>query len=308
MAADPGSTELAEVRVGRRADFEDRPAVFDPEAQTRRGAPAATSRPNPHFFGWPSARILVVCALAIMPMFTGGCATGQRKPRVWTQGQAERLLIEALQSESPDERRRAVERVADSKYGGSDASVQTMSLIVRTDTSQVVRRVAARGLGQSRHASAFEPLLQILDTPNHTQDVREPDAALRRACLDAVDLLVQAGVPHDGESQLVRLVAQTMLTDVDRSVRIAAAQLLRRFQNPDALDALIEVLRVPEFAVAYEAERSLIALTGHTHNRHYDAWRRWREEADDPFANAGRTPPELAGNGRDRRWWQLFGK
>ena len=256
----------------------------------------------------PRRRILAVCALAILPLFIGGCAKGQRKSRVWTQGQAERLLVEALQSESPDGRRRAIERVADSKYGGSDVSVATLSLIVRTDTSQVVRRVAARSLGQSRHADAFEPLLQILDAPNHAQDVREPDAALRRACLEAVDLLVQAGALHDDESQLVRLVSQVMLTDADRGVRIAAAQLLRRFQHPDALDALIGVLRVPEFAVAYEAEQSLIALTGHTHNRRYDAWQKWREEADDPFADAGQTPPELAGDGRDRRWWQLFGK
>ncbi len=253
-------------------------------------------------------RILAVCALAIMPVFTSGCAKGQRKSRIWTQAQAERLLMEALQSESPDERRRAIERVADSKYGDSDVSVQTLSLIVRTDTSQVVRRVAARGLGQSRHASAFESLLQVLDAPNHAQDVREPDAALRRACLEAVDLLVQAGAPHDNESQLVRLMSQVMLTDADRGVRIAAAQLLRRFHHPDALDALIEVLRVPEFAVAYEAEQSLIVLTGRTHNRRYDAWRMWREEADDPFANAGQTPPELAGDAQDRRWWQLFRK
>ncbi len=252
--------------------------------------------------------ILAIGALAIVPIFTGGCAKGQRKSRIWTSAQAERVLMEALQSESPDERRRAIERVADSKYGDSDVSVQTMSLIVRTDTSQVVRCAAARGLGQSRHASAFEPLLQVIDASNHAQDVRGPDAALRRACLEAVDLLVQAGVPHDGESGLVRLVAQAMLTDADRGVRIAAAQLLRRFQHPDALDALIEVLRVPEFAVAYEAEQSLIALTGHTHNRRYDAWRMWREEADDPFADAGRAPPELAGDGQDRRWWQLFGK
>ncbi len=253
-------------------------------------------------------RILAIGAVAVMMALTGGCAKGQRKSRVWTQAQAERLLTEALQSESPDERRRAIERVADSKYGGGDVSVQTMSLIVRTDTSQVVRRVAARGLGRSRHASAFEPLLQVLDAPNHTQDIREPDAALRRACLEAVDLLVQAGMSHNVESQLVRLVAEAMLTDADRGVRLAAARLLRRFQHPDALDALIEVLRASEFAVAYEAEQSLIALTGHTHNRRYDAWRMWREEADDPFADAGRTPPELAGDGRDRRWWQLFGK
>ncbi len=257
---------------------------------------------------WHQRSVLTIVVLTFIMVQVGGCAKGRRKSRIWTQAQAERVLMEALQSESPDERRRSVERVADSRYGDSDVSVQTMSLIVRTDTSQVVRRVAARGLGQSRHASAFEPLLQVLDASNHAQDIRKPDAALRRACLEAVDLLMQAGVPHDGESQLVQLVAQAMLTDGDRSVRIAAAQLLRRFQNPDALDALIEVLQVPEFAVGYEAEQSLIALTGHTHNRRYDAWRTWREEADDPFADAGRTPPELAGDAQDRRWWQVFRK
>ena len=55
-------------------------------------------------------RILAVCALALVPLLSGGCAKGQRKSRVWTQGQAERLLVEALQSEPPDERRPAGER------------------------------------------------------------------------------------------------------------------------------------------------------------------------------------------------------
>jgi HEAT repeat protein len=256
----------------------------------------------------PRRKILAICALAIVVIGTGGCAKGRPTSRIWTPAQAEQLLMDALQSDSPDERRRAIARVADSKYGDSDVSVRTMSLVVRTDTSQAVRRMAARGLGQSRKAAAFEPLLQVLDAPNHAQEVRDPDAALRRACIEAVDQLVQAGVPHDGEEELIPLAAQAMLTDADRGVRIAAARLLRQFQHPDALDALIEVLRVPEFALAYEAEQSLIALTGQTHNRRHADWRAWREEVDDPFAHAGRTPPALADETRQRRWWQLSGK
>ena len=55
----------------------------------------------------PRLSILGIGALALVMALTGGCAKGRRKSRVWTQAQAERILMEALQSESPDKRRRS---------------------------------------------------------------------------------------------------------------------------------------------------------------------------------------------------------
>ena len=217
-------------------------------------------------------------------------------------------MLEALEAESPDVRRRAIERISRSKYASSDDSVKTMGLIVRTDTSQIVRRTAAHGLGNGRREEACAPLLMVLDAEALPREVRAADAALRQACVTSLDALVSANVRCDESQPLIAVVARLLTNDPDRDVKIAAARLLRHFRHTDALDGLIASLRQREFAVTYEAEQSLIQLTGHTHGQRHDDWRVWLGKTEDPFAHAGRTPPGLADRGRKRPWWRLFGK
>ncbi len=257
----------------------------------------------------PPRSLVPIFAVVLAAFPAGGCAgKGKNSRLIWTQAQAERLLREALEAETPDARRRPIERVAESKYAGSDISVKTMDLVVRTDTSQVVRRVAARSLSHSQHPNAYQPLLQVLDAQSNQHKVRPPDAALRRACIDSLDRLLSSGVHCEDDERIIRLATASLTHDPDRDAKIAAARLLGHFQHIDALRALIDALTQNEFAVTYEAEQSLIKLTGYTQHRSYDDWRAWLDENTDPFARAGQTPPGLASKKHERPWWRLFGK
>ena len=48
----------------------------------------------------------------------------------------------------------------------------------------------------------------------------------------------------------------------DRDVRVAAADALRRYPTIDVEHALVNVLTSPDFGLAWQARRSLVALTG----------------------------------------------
>ena len=63
---------------------------------------------------------------------------------------------------------------------------------------------------------------------------------------------------------------------------------------PPDRPVLVDCLEAEDFAVRHAAERSLITLTGATHNHDADAWRSWLAAHPDPFAEAGKTPPEIA--------------
>ena len=257
----------------------------------------------------PTVSRSAVCAAILLALAAPGCRSGgQSKKWIWTQARAEAVLLEALEAESPDDRRRAIERISRSKYASSDDSVKTLGLIVRTDTSQIVRRTAAHGLGGSQREEACAPLLKVLDAENLPREVRAADAALRQTCVTSLDTLISASVCCGPAQPMIAVVVGLLRNDRDREVRIAAARLLRHFRHIDALDGLIAAQRQHEFAVTYEAEQSLIQLTGHTHGQRHDDWRVWLGETEDPFAHAGRTPPGLAARGEKRPWWRLFGK
>lgn len=250
-----------------------------------------------------------MCAAILLALAAAGCRSGgQSKKWIWTQARAEAVLLEALEAESPDVRRRAIERISRSKYASSDDSIKTLGLIVRTDTSQIVRRTAAHGLGSSQREEAYAPLLKVLAAEKLPRAVRAADPTLRQACVTSLDALVSTNVRCDAAQPLIAVVAGLLTNDPDREVKIAAARLLRHFQHIDALDGLIAALRQHEFAVTYEAEQSLIQLTGHTHGQRHVDWRVWLGETEDPFAHAGRTPPGLADKGQKRPWWRLSGK
>jgi hypothetical protein len=53
---------------------------------------------------------------------------------------------------------------------------------------------------------------------------------------------------------------------------------------------LIELLRSNDYGMANRGERSLIRLTGLTHEYDPDEWEAWLAATDDPFARAGENP------------------
>ena len=238
-----------------------------------------------------------------------GCVgSSTRSKRVWTRAQAEGVLLQALQEEAPDDRRRAIRRISRSKYVGESITIKTMSLIAKTDASQIVRRQAARTLGLSGQQEAFEPLLTVLDAENNLKEVLAPDVALKRTCLDELHRLLTTSLLPNEPAEVISVVRRHLREEPDREVRMAACRVLGCFLEPDALDALIEASAQPEFAVNHEAEQALIRLTGSTHHGDSRQWRAWREKTADPFARAGQQPAEVAQGPKSKAWWKLFGR
>ncbi len=247
--------------------------------------------------------------LALLAGSAAGCAgSSTRSKRVWTQAQAEGILLQALEEEGPDDRRRAIRRISRSKYVGKPITIKTMSLIAKTDASQIVRRQAVRTLGLSGQQQAFEPLLALLDAENHLKEVLAPDPALERICLDELHRLLDTGLAPAEPADVIHIARRHLREEPDREVRMASCRVLGCFGEPDALDALIEALAQQELAVNHEAEQALIRLTGMTHHGDYQQWRTWREKTTDPFARAGQQPAEVAQGSKSRPWWKPFGR
>jgi len=249
--------------------------------------------------------IWLLIALTLIS-FLSGCSSARKKPKkIWTLKQAEKQLFRALEAEWPDDRRRAIESLTISKYVASDNCVKTMATIVRTDSSQSVRRAAARSLGASGRSVAFLPLIQVLDYRVNPDLVFKPNALLRDDVLNGmVRLLEEEQAPPDPDF-LRRVVIATLSKDTDRNVRISAAILLGFFKRPDALNALIESLKSSDFGITFYSEESLKKITGYTNHRSYSAWRSWQEKTVDPFARAGETPEELTSPPDKKPWWKF---
>jgi HEAT repeat protein len=241
-------------------------------------------------------------ALLILP----ACA-GQRihkHPRFASEDDAVAYLQEALEADNPDVRREAIVRLARTRYVGHDQAVRGMALVAESDPSSCVRKAAIRGLELSYRPEAFETYLRVL-APADQRDpkVSPPDGQVRSEAANSMLHLVAGGLePGEQEPEIRSTAIRLLQTDRNRDVRIEAARLLGFLQSTDSLDALIAGLRQRDFGVAYACERSLMRLTGRSHEYDPEAWSVWREQSSDPFADAGLLDDEL--EGRDKSWWR----
>jgi len=90
-----------------------------------------------------------------------------------------------------------------------------------------------------------------------------------------------------------KTLLRTLGSDRSVDVRLNSARAMGQFKSPAVLNGLIAALTDSDFAVRYEAEQSLIRLTGRTFKGSAKQWLSGRAETPAPFADAGKTPPEL---------------
>jgi len=252
----------------------------------------------------------VAAALAAVGLMASVGCSGQQADKTvkrwFARKNPQQQMLVALEDEDADARRKAIEAIARSSWVRSDQAVKALAAIARTDPEPTVRCAAIRALGRCYDTRPVEPLWMILNYADYPDQVRPPPVQVR---WDAVEVLAECArlglIPLDKQQAVCETLIAHALDDESRDVRIAAVRALAAFQNRRALQALISALHDSDFGVVFEAERSLIALTGRTFRYDADAWQAWLNETADPFERAGQVPESL--RGPKRNWLQRAG-
>jgi hypothetical protein len=243
-----------------------------------------------------SARKWIVLGTALVLPACSGSRTLHKHPAFVTEADAAWYLSGALDGDNPDVRRDQIVQLSKTRWVTRETVVRGLALVARTDSSPSVRCAAIRGLGGSRSPAVVEPVLQILAAKSeHDPAVVAPDATVRWDAVAVLSELLAARVDVGSNGDAIRVTGIRLLgNDPSRDVRVVAAELLGSFQETDVLDALIAGLEQRDFGVVYECERSLMRITGQSHDHDPVAWRQWRQQAGDPFADAGRLDDKLS--------------
>lgn len=217
----------------------------------------------------------------------------------------------ALEAEHPDQRRDAVTRIAESRYVAGEDAFGVLDAVARTDSEAQVRCIAIRALNRYGDDRPVATMLAILQAEAGSgrealppQDDVRLEAAAALAEFNRKGLVPEAAQPV-AQGIFVKLAEHTS----SRGTRIVALRALGGFQDRAVFNPLIQALHENDFALADTAERSLMALTGVTHDYNPDAWEQWLSAAGDPFARAGEKPVSTrpAGPGyweRERQKWK----
>ncbi len=190
------------------------------------------------------------------------------------------LVVQMFESEDPDLRRDAIERLSKKDWGRRGAYLKAYA-IMTTDSASTVRSAAVRALGRSGNAEYAKEVIAALSD-------REPSVRT-----DAAVALDSIFAP-----EAVGPLSLRANSDVSPDVRVASARALRHYRQQDVLETLLRCLDDPKLAVRCRAAGSLTELTGENAGTDARAWRRILTEKTDPFATT--TPA------KKKAWWKWF--
>jgi hypothetical protein len=242
-----------------------------------------------------------LCALVLI--VAAGCKGPKQryKPAVLaTQSDVARYTRQALEHEDADVRRSSIQQIGKTRHADSPIVVDALAVIARTDTSESVRCVAVRALGKLEDKKAVDTILLLLEDPAEHPTVRPASPDLRWEAIQVLYKFANSEqLDEHASSTAHRIAIRSLGTDPARDVRLEAARLLGLFPDSDSVRALIKALWQRDFGVVYESERSLMRLTGKTHDHDPGRWESWLNSTSDPFAERGalddvldRSPPK----------------
>jgi HEAT repeat protein len=190
------------------------------------------------------------------------------------------LVVQMFESEDPDLRRNAIERLSKKKWGRRGAYPKAYA-IMTTDSAATVRSAAVRALGRVGDAKYAKEVIAALS---------DRESSVR---WDAAVTLDSIFAP-----EAVGPLSLRANSDESPDVRIASARALRHYRQPDVLETLLRCLDDPKLAVRCRAAESLTELTGESAGTDAHAWRRILNGKTDPFAT---TSPA-----KNKAWWKWF--
>ncbi len=238
--------------------------------------------------------------LLLVMVLLVGCSDADK--RRWTSRTAQQNFTAALDAGHADERRDAVVRIGESRYFTSEEAFAVLDAVARTDPAAQIRCIAIRILGRYGDARPVATMLGILEVEPDAPEALPANEDVRWEAATALEALAAKGLVAGEQVPAVRdLYIGYLRSDPNRNVRIVAARALGRFEDRAVFDPLFKALRSEDFMIADTSERSLIALTGVTHEYDADAWSAWLEKTPDPFTHAGRVPVTTRPAGPS--WW-----
>ncbi len=249
--------------------------------------------------------LLLVVALTFGATLAGCSQSGERKWYTFERGKSsDEYLNMALESESPDERRRGVIGLADGPDATSSWAVKVFDTIARTDLDAMVRCAALRALRPTAGDERVPLLLRLLRSPDEPfEDMRKAPAPVRWAAARLLFIVVHNGAfAESRQSDIVKTLLDRLGRERDHNVRLTMIDTLGFIAAEPVVGALIDVLVDEDFAIKHAAELALASLTGVTHGHDPDAWRQWFAQTSSPFGNAGEMPEELQVKGDKPRW------
>lgn len=188
------------------------------------------------------------------------------------------LVVQMFESEDPDLRRDAIERLS-KKDRGLRGPFPKAYAIMTTDSAATVRSAAVRALGRVGDAKYAKEVIVALS---------DSEASVRTDAAVALD-----SIPAP---EVVGPLSLRANSDESPDVRIASARALRHYPRPDVLETLLRCLDDPKLAVRCRAAGSLTELTGESAGTDARAWRRILDGKTDPFAT---TAPA-----KKKSWWK----
>jgi len=244
-----------------------------------------------------------------------GCA--HARPGGWSQGgrfkSSADYLNMALEAECADDRREGVIGLARSRDAAADWAVKVFDTIARTDTDAMVRCEAVKALGVSAGPQHVPTLLKLLDSS--AGGVAQPPSAVAhgvraapgRVRWEAAKLLKNIvetqGVEESQREEMTRTLLDRLAKDDERNARLMVIETLAYVRQRPVVVALIDALETDDYAIKHAAERSLVLLTGASHNHDTEAWRQWLAQTDDPCKDAGAVSPDTV-EVKKKRWWE----
>lgn len=247
----------------------------------------------------PDLRTILLLGFAAIALVSG-CDDSKRR---WEESRrsARQWLDVALESDQADDRRRAVEALADKPEATTEWAVTAFDSIARTDVDPTVRVAALRGLSKSAGPKTVPTLVKLLKSGDPPPDVNRPPAVVRWEAALLLRDISRAGKLDAGQSEeVIEVLLSRADTDDDRNVRIAALEGLANFRETRVLSGLVLALKERDFAIQSAAENSLRTLTGQSHNYDADEWAKWLSDTSDPFAAASAAPAPPA---KHKSWW-----
>jgi HEAT repeat protein len=234
-----------------------------------------------------------------------GCSTSRhgewfKKPKT-----AQEWLDLALEAPTPDERRRGVVGLSQTREGSGEWAMKVYDTVARTDTDPMVRCAAIRAM--SPHAGMLQvpTALKLLKSSTaHAADVRPAPGPVRwEAAKMLLGIVRESAYDDPQREEIAQTLLDRLARDDDRSVRLTVIDTLAYFPQSPVPAALVDVIELEDdFTLQHAAETALIAVTGTTHHHDAEAWRQWLAETKNPFEHAGDIPEDSLPR-KSKPWW-----